>query len=160
MTDEEIRAAIQEFEDEAYHHSLHPEISEKSKAVALAALAQCDPGHKEYVERLEREVAVYRNAARLYGIDAKTMLTLARSQIKTCADNIRMSETLHKVLKCFTYVSDYLTEQEVSLAIIHYDGDGSKPFCDLVYCGLDIIRRYLDIRGDIDEWMQGDILES
>lgn len=34
----EIEKAIQEFGDNAYHNSLHPEISEKSKAAALAAL--------------------------------------------------------------------------------------------------------------------------
>lgn len=36
----EIEKAIQELEDEAYHHSLHPEISDTSKAVALAALRE------------------------------------------------------------------------------------------------------------------------
>lgn len=32
--------AIQEFENEAYHHNLHPEISDKAKAVALAAMLE------------------------------------------------------------------------------------------------------------------------
>ena len=36
----EIEKAIQEFEDEAYHHSLHPGISDAAKAVALAALRE------------------------------------------------------------------------------------------------------------------------
>ncbi len=36
----EIEKAIQEFEDEAYHHSLHPGISDAAKAVALAALLE------------------------------------------------------------------------------------------------------------------------
>ena len=45
---------------------------------------------QEKCAELEKEVQIYRNAANLYGIDAMTMLTLAKSQIKTCADNIRM----------------------------------------------------------------------
>lgn len=36
----ETEKAYQEFEDEAYHHSLHPEISEESKAVAMVALRE------------------------------------------------------------------------------------------------------------------------
>ncbi len=44
----EIEKAIQEFEDNAYHNSLHPEISEKSKAVALATLlAQRETGRND-----------------------------------------------------------------------------------------------------------------
>ncbi len=42
----EIEKAIQEFEDNAYHNSLHPEISEKSKAVALAALRAQEEAEK------------------------------------------------------------------------------------------------------------------
>lgn len=38
MTRSEIERAIQEFEDNAYHPSLKPEVSEESKAVALRAL--------------------------------------------------------------------------------------------------------------------------
>ena len=41
---------------------------------------------------LFEEVQAYRNAARLYGIDPATMLTLAKSQVKTCADNIRCND--------------------------------------------------------------------
>lgn len=52
----------------------------------------------------------------------------------------------------FKYVPKDLTSDEVCRAISHYDGDGSKPYCDLVYCGLDIIREYLKVRGDLDEW--------
>lgn len=32
--------AYQEFEDEAFHHSLHPEISDEAKAVAMVALRE------------------------------------------------------------------------------------------------------------------------
>lgn len=38
MTD--LQKAIQEFEDEAYHKRLHPEISDQSKTVALATMIE------------------------------------------------------------------------------------------------------------------------
>lgn len=44
------------------------------------------------IGELEAELAEYRQMATSYGIDAKTMCTLAKSQIKTCADNIRLQE--------------------------------------------------------------------
>ena len=47
---------------------------------------------------LFEEVQAYRNAARLYGIDPATMLTLAKSQVKTCADNIRLIEKMQEGL--------------------------------------------------------------
>ena len=48
---------------------------------------------------LFEEVQAYRNAARLYGIDPATMLTLAKSQVKTCADNIRLIEKMQEVFE-------------------------------------------------------------
>ena len=54
---------------------------------------------KAKIDELEAEVSVYRSElaeyeqmAASYGIDAKTMCTLAKSQIKTCAENIRLRE--------------------------------------------------------------------
>ena len=101
---------------------------------------------------LFKEVQTYRNAARLYGIDPATMLTLAKSQVKTCADNIRLIEKMQEVFE--------LTEQEVVSAITQYDGDGSKPYCDLVYCGLSIIRKYLKKRSEYDVWRKGNLPEG
>ena len=106
---------------------------------------------------LDAEAQLYRDAARLYGIDAKTMLTLAKSQIKTCADNIRLVEKMGNVLDMFKWVPSGLTTDDVCRAITHYDGDGSKPYCDLVYCGLDIIRTYLKVRSDLDEWRKANL---
>ena len=106
---------------------------------------------------LFEEVQAYRNAARLYGIDPATMLTLAKSQVKTCADNIRLIEKMQEV---FQYVPKDLTEQEVVSAITQYDGDGSKPYCDLVYCGLSIICKYLKKRSEYDEWRKGNLPEG
>ena len=106
------------------------------------------------------EVKAYRDAARLYGIDAPTMLTLARSQIKTSADNIRLVEKMQEVLDMFRYVPQDLTEQDLVAAISQYDGDGAKPYCDLVYCGLDIIRRFMAKRGEYDEWRKGHLPED
>lgn len=109
---------------------------------------------------LFEEVQAYRNAARLYGIDPATMLTLAKSQVKTCADNIRLIEKMQEVFELFRYVPENLTEQEVVSAITQYDGDGSKPYCDLVYCGLSIIRKYLKKRSEYDEWRKGNLPEG
>lgn len=109
---------------------------------------------------LEAEVKTYRDAARLYGIDPATMLTLAKSQVKTCADNIRLIEKMQEVFELFRYVPEDLTEQEVVSAITQYDGDGSKPYCDLVYCGLSIIRKYLKKRSEYDEWRKGNLPEG
>lgn len=109
---------------------------------------------------LFEEVQAYRNAARLYGIDPVTMLTLAKSQVKTCADNIRLIEKMQEVFELFQYVPEDLTEQEVVSAITQYDGDGSKPYCDLVYCGLSIICKYLKKRSEYDEWRKGNLSEG
>ena len=112
------------------------------------------------LDTLFKEVQTYRNAARLYGIDPATMLTLAKSQVKICADNIRLIEKMQEVFELFQYVSEDLTEQEVVSAITQYDGDGSKPYCDLVYCGLSIICKYLKKRSEYDEWRKGNLPEG
>ena len=126
------------------------------------------------IAALESEVQTYRNAARLYGIDPATMLTLANTiccavklfhaadfdYIGTCADNIRLIEKMQEVFELFRYVPEDLTEQEVVSAITQYDGDGSKPYCDLVYCGLSIIRKYLKKRSEYDEWRKGNLPEG
>lgn len=112
------------------------------------------------LDTLFKEVQTYRNAARLYGIDPATMLTLAKCQVKTCADNIRLIEKMQEVFELFQYVPEDLTEQEVVSAITQYDGDGSKPYCDLVYCGLSIICKYLKKRSEYDEWRKGNLPEG
>lgn len=112
------------------------------------------------LDTLFKEVQTYRNAARLYGIDPATMLTLAKSQVKTRADNIRLIEKMQEVFELFQYVPEDLTEQEVVSAITQYDGDGSKPYCDLVYCGLSIICKYLKKRSEYDEWRKGNLPEG
>lgn len=42
MNLESIKAAVQEFEDEAFHHSMHPVISDTAKTIALAALREAE----------------------------------------------------------------------------------------------------------------------
>lgn len=86
--------------------------------------------------------------------------SLAKSQVKTCADNIRLIEKMQEVFELFQYVPEDLTEQEVVSAITQYDGDGSKPYCDLVYCGLSIICKYLKKRSEYDEWRKGNLPEG
>lgn len=150
----EIDKAIQEFEDEAYHHSLHPEISDKAKTTALSALYRVKELEAELrgYQEIKKEVSEYRNAARLYGVDAHTMLMLAKSKIVTCADNIRMMDRMEQLLKLFDYVPESLTDKDLEMALTYYDGDGSKPYCDIVYLGLSVLRKYLKVRDDCAEW--------
>lgn len=107
----------------------------------------------------EAETRAFHNAARLYGVDARTMAALARSKILTTTDNIRMADMLGEVLGMFRFVPEDLTSADISAAIAQYDGDGSKPYCDLVYCGLDVLRRYLTNRSEYNEWRKGNLLE-
>lgn len=106
------------------------------------------------------EVHGYRKAARLYGVDPRTMMELAKSKIKTSADNVRIIEKMQEVFELFKYIPEDLTESDLTAALIQYDGDGSKPYCDLVYCGLSIVRKYLKKRSEYDEWRKGNLPEN
>lgn len=133
--------------------------------------------YKEFIRKLEErdaeiqrlhnqcaslfsEVQTYRNAARLYGVDLRTMLMLAKSQIKTSADNIRLVEKIQEVFDLFRDIPENLSEGELNAALTVYDGDGSRPYCDLVYCGLSIIREYYKKRSEYDEWRRGNLPEN
>ena len=48
----------------------------------------------DLIESLQAQLAEYDEIAAEYGIDGKTMLTLAKSQIKTAQDNIKLQEQL------------------------------------------------------------------
>ena len=48
------------------------------------------------IEQLQAQLAKYDEIAAEYGIDGKTMLTLAKSQIKTAQDNIKLQAQLSK----------------------------------------------------------------
>lgn len=48
----------------------------------------------EYVKELEQECGKYRRAALSYGVDADGMLMLAKSQIRTAANNIHLMDEL------------------------------------------------------------------
>ena len=50
--------------------------------------------HNSRVSELEKQLAKYDEIAAEYGIDGKTMLTLAKSQIKTAQDNVALLEQL------------------------------------------------------------------
>ena len=52
--------------------------------------------HKSRVSELEKQLAKYDEIAAEYGIDGKTMLTLAKSQIKTAKENIVLREALEE----------------------------------------------------------------
>ena len=52
------------------------------------------PSVLSLIESLQAQIAKYDEVAAEYGIDGKTMLTLAKSQIKTAQDNIKLREQL------------------------------------------------------------------
>ena len=52
--------------------------------------------HKSRVSELEKQLAKYDEIAAEYGIDGKTMLTLAKSQIETAKENIVLREALEE----------------------------------------------------------------
>ena len=57
---------------------------------------------------------------------------------------ITKEKEILELLNIFRYVPVTLSKTDVTRAIAQYDGDNSKPYCDLVYTGLDVLRRYLD----------------
>ena len=127
----------------------HAPLRASTKKAALLALAAYDPQQQEYIEALEAECKTYSDAAELYGVDAMTMLSLARSQIKTCADNIRMSEKMEEYRALFSELPDGLSREDVAAAICAYDGNGAMPYCDLVWAALVAVRKYLKARGEL-----------
>jgi uncharacterized paraquat-inducible protein A len=48
----------------------------------------------DLIESLQAQLAKYDEVAAEYGIDGQTMLTLAKSQIATAADNVKLMEQL------------------------------------------------------------------
>lgn len=121
-------------------------LSDKTRKAALLALGAYDPEQQKYIDQLEAECKTYMDAAELYGIDAMTMLSLARSQIKTSASNIRLSEQMEEYRKLFDELPRNLTDEDVTRAIIAYDGNGAMPYCDLVWAALWAVRKYLRMR--------------
>lgn len=106
------------------------------------------------IERKDAEYAPFRNAASQYGITAPVMLELAKSQIKTCADNIRMMERLRDVYeKVYAEIPEETTGHDLVAALYEYDGDGSKSACDLVFAGLKIIQEFLGERDEAQRWL-------
>ena len=140
MTLNETLEAICELEEASF-------LTKKTKDAALQALAAYDTKKEEYFEALEAECKTYSDASELYGIDAMTMLALARSQIKTCANNIRLSEKMEEYDALFEELPSGLTEQDVVAAICSYDGNGKMPHCDLVWAALVVVRNYLKMKG-------------
>ena len=141
MTLKETLEAICELEGATF-------LTEKTKNAALQALAAYDPKKEEYIDALEAECKTYSDASELYGIDAMTMLALARSQIKTCANNIRLSERMEQYDALFDDLPRGLNERDITTAICSYDGNGSMPHCDLVWAALMAARKYLKLKGE------------
>lgn len=109
--------------------------------------------HKSEIDDLNK----WDRLASSYGIDVETMLTLAKSQIKTCASNIELLEDVNKFLNLFTNLPNELPRGEIDAALVVYDGDRSKPYCDLVYIGLCIIREFYKLHDVVSKYKFDDI---
>lgn len=82
---------------------------------------------KAKIDELEAEVSVYRSElaeyeqmAASYGIDAKTMCTLAKSQIKTCADNIRLREQMEETQSFIRFIAACTSTDPFAMEIIRH----------------------------------------
>ena len=73
MTREERQASIQDFWDEAFNHSKHPEISDTSKAIALECMIEAEkrenpqPLTLEELRRMDGEVVYIPESEEYFG---------------------------------------------------------------------------------------------
>lgn len=72
------------------------------------------------VDALESELSEYRQMAESYGIDAKTMCTLAKSQIKTCADSIRLREQMEETQSFIRFIAACTSTDPFAMEIIRH----------------------------------------
>jgi len=64
---------------------------------------------------------------------------------------VDMMEKMQEVFELFSQVPDNLTDDKLDEAFFRYDGE---PYCELVCCGIEIIRKYLKKRSEYDEWQK------
>ena len=103
-----INEAIQEFEDEAYRHSLHPVISDGAKAKALWALRECASLH----EQLGHVAAA---ALALWGAEAQTLMMfeeMAELQKELCK-NARGKDNRAEIAEEIADVRIMLDQMEI-----------------------------------------------
>ena len=103
-----INEAIQEFEDEAYHHGLHPVISDEAKAKALWAL-------REYASLHEQLGHVTAAALALWGAEAQTLMMfeeMAELQKELCK-NARGKDNRKEIAEEIADVRIMLDQMEI-----------------------------------------------
>ncbi len=59
---------------------------------------------------------------------------------------MKNSYTKDALTTILNWLPKQATVLEIERAMCYYDGDNSKPYCDLVYAGLDIMRNLLKLR--------------
>lgn len=152
INNDDIVCAIQSLEEyKSRKQGERGELDYKTQLISLQAM-------NEYLSHRDdiSEVDKWRYTASLYGIDVKTMLALAKSQIKTSASNIKLWEDINKLTHVFDGIPDELPKGEVEAALIAYDGDSTKPYCDLVYSGLRVIREFYKLQDIVSEYKTRD----
>ncbi len=109
---------------------------------------------------LKMEVERYRMAAEMYGVNAETMLALAKSQIKTSAKNIEVYEDIEKLLHIFDSLPLELPNGELEAALVVYDGDRERPYCDLVWHGLKVMQAFYGLDDLVKKYKKGLVDEN
>ena len=70
--------------------------------------------------QIRKEYSEYQEMAESYGIDAKTMCTLAKSQIKTCADSIRLREQMEETQSFIRFIAACTSTDPFAMEIIRH----------------------------------------
>lgn len=148
VNNDDIVCAIQSLEEyKSRKQGERGELDYKTQLIALQAMNEY-LSHRDDISDVDK----WRYTASLYGIDVKTMLALAKSQIKTSASNIKIWEDMNKLIHVFDGIPNELPKGEVEAALIAYDGDSTKPYCDLVYSGLRVIRDFYKLQDIVSEY--------
>lgn len=148
INNDDIVCAIHNLEEyQSKKQGERGELDYKTQLIALQALNE-QLLHKDDMSEIDQ----WRYTASLYGVDVKTMLALAKSQIKTSASNIKIWEDMNKLIHVFDGIPDELPKGKVEAALIAYDGDSTKPYCDLVYSGLRVIREFYKLQDIVSEY--------
>ena len=87
--------------DDGCYYIMAAALIDKLQALAENGQSAIDTNMRlvKVVESLQAQLAKYDKVAAEYGIDGKTMLTLAKSQTRTARDNVELQEQLATALE-------------------------------------------------------------
>lgn len=155
LSDEEINEALEESKQIIGALGVCGRLTGRNLFVVMDALNKYRDNSS-----LKMEVEEYRRAAEMYGVDAETMLTLAKSQIKTSAKNIEVYEDIEKLLHVYDSLPMELPDGALEAALVVYDGDREKPYCDIVWYGLKVLQMFYRMGDLVRKYKKGRIEED